>query len=334
MSEVKNLPAKDFHKIDLKNSILLDVREPSEATVRPVNGAVQIPFFELSKKVDSIPKDKPVYVFCSTGDRSEQVAEILADRDYDVYNVEGGLEAVPKTHFVDAKGLKCPGPIVQVDEAVKSALVGDEIQVEADEKAFFSDIEVWCQRTGNELKSLSEKDGVIYATIVKKESPVPETRNFEHGKTFVVFSGDLDKAIASFIMANGAAAMGRPVTMFFTFWGVSILRRPEKVRVKKSLIGKMFGFMMPRGSKKLGLSRMNFGGIGAKMIRAVMKQNGVSSLEELIQSAQEKGVKFVACQMSMELMGIKAEELIDGVELGGVATMLGSTEKSDLTYFI
>ena len=334
MSEVKNLPAKDFHKIDLKNSILLDVREPSEATVRPVNGAVQIPFFELSKKVDSIPKDKPVYVFCSTGDRSEQVAEILADRDYDVYNVEGGLEAVPKSHFIDAKGQKCPGPIVQVDEAVKSALVGDEIQVEADEKAFFSDVEVWCQRTGNELKSLSEKNGVIYATIVKKESPVPETRNFEHGKTFVVFSGDLDKAIASFIMANGAAAMGRPVTMFFTFWGVSILRRPEKVRVKKSFIGKMFGFMMPRGSKKLGLSRMNFGGIGAKMIRAVMKQNGVSSLEELIQSAQEKGVKFVACQMSMELMGIKAEELIDGVELGGVATMLGSTEKSDLTYFI
>ena len=334
MSEVKKFPAKDFYKIDLKNSTLLDVREPSEATVRPVNGAVQIQFFELSKKVDSIPKDKPVYVFCATGDRSEQVAEILADREYDVYDVEGGLDAVPKSHFIDAKGQKCPGPIVQVDEAVKSALVGDEIQVEADEKAFFSDVEVWCQRTGNELKSLSEKDGVIYATIVKKESPVPETRNFEHGKTFVVFSGDLDKAIASFIMANGAAAMGRPVTMFFTFWGVSILRRPEKVRVKKSFIGKMFGFMMPRGSKKLGLSRMNFGGIGAKMIRAVMKQNGVSSLEELIQSAQEKGVKFVACQMSMELMGIKAEELIDGVELGGVATMLGSTEKSDLTYFI
>ena len=334
MSEVKKFPAKDFYKIDLNKSTLLDVRESSEAAVRPLNGAVQIPFFELSKKIDSIPKDKPVYVFCATGDRSEQVAEILADREYDVYDVEGGLDAVPKAHFVDAKGQKCPGPIVQVDEAVKSALVGDEIQVEADEKAFFSDVEVWCQRTGNELKSLSEKDGVIYATIVKKNAPVPETRNFEHGKTFVVFSGDLDKAIASFIMANGAAAMGRPVTMFFTFWGVSILRRPEKVRVKKSLIGKMFGFMMPRGSKKLGLSRMNFGGIGAKMIRAVMKQNGVSSLEELIQSAREKGVKFVACQMSMELMGIKAEELIDGVELGGVATMLGSTEKSDLTYFI
>ena len=314
MSEVKNFPAKDFYKIDLNNSTLLDVREPSEAIVRPVNGAVQVPFFELSKKVDSIPKDKPVYVFCSTGDRSEQVAEILADRDYDVYNVEGGLDAVPKVHFVDAKGLKCPGPIVQVDEAVKSVSVGEEVQVEATEKAFRSDVEVWCQRTGNELKLLSEKDGVIYATVVKRDAPVPEKREFEHGKTFVVFSGDLDKAIASFIMANGAAAMGRPVTMFFTFWGVSLLRRPEKVRVKKSFIGKMFSIMLPRGSKKLGLSRMNFGGIGAKMIRAVMKQNGVSSLEELIENARQKGVKFVACQMSMEL--------------------IGSTEKSDLTYFI
>lgn len=335
MSDVKNFSAKDFHKIDLNNATLLDIREPSEAIGRPVNGAIQIPFFDLSKKIDSIPKDKPVYVFCSTGDRSEQVAEILADRDYNAYNIEGGLDAVPKALFVDAKGQKCPGPIVQVDEAVKKALVGDEIQMEADEKAFLSDIEVWCHRTGNELKSLSEKDGVIYATIVKRDvPPAPERTGFEHGKTFVVFSGDLDKAIASFIMANGAAAMGRPVTMFFTFWGVSVLRRPEKVRVKKSLVGKMFGFMMPRGSKKLGLSRMNFGGIGAKMIRAVMKQNGVSSLEELIESAKQKGVKFVACQMSMELMGITAEELVDGVELGGVATMLGSTEKSDLTYFI
>lgn len=335
MSEVKNFSAKDFYKIDLNNATLLDVRDTSESIVRPVNGALQIPFFDLSKKVDSIPKDKPVYVFCTTGDRSEQVAEILADRDYDVYNIEGGLDAVPKIRFVDAKGVKCPGPIVKVDEAVKSVSVGEEVLVEADEKAFLSDIEVWCHRTGNELKSLSEKDGVIYATIVKRDvPPAPERTGFEHGKTFVVFSGDLDKAIASFIMANGAAAMGRPVTMFFTFWGVSVLRRPEKVRVKKSLVGKMFGFMMPRGSKKLGLSRMNFGGIGAKMIRAVMKQNGVSSLEELIESARQKGVKFVACQMSMELMGITAEELVDGVELGGVATMLGSTEKSDLTYFI
>ena len=171
MSEVKKFLAKDFYKIDSQNSTLLDVRETSEAIVRPVNGALQVPFFELSKKIDSIPKDKPVYVFCSTGDRSEEVAEILADRDYDVYNVEGGLDAIPKVHFVDAKGLKCPGPIVKVDEAVKSVSVGEEVQVEATEKAFFSDVNVWCQRTGNELKSLLEKDGVIYATIVKRDAP-------------------------------------------------------------------------------------------------------------------------------------------------------------------
>ena len=334
MSDVKRFSAKDFFKIDLENSTLLDVREPGEVLVRPVNGAIQIPFFELSKKIDSIPKDKPVYVFCSTGDRSEQVAEILVDRDFDAYNVEGGLNAVPKIHFVDAKGLCCPGPIVKVNDVIRDAFVGDEFQVEATEKAFALDVKTWCERTGNLLKSLDEKDGVIYATIVKQNAPVPEKIEFEHAKTFVVFSGDLDKAIASFIMANGAAAMGRPVTMFFTFWGVSLLRRPEKVLVKKSFIGKMFSLMLPRGSKKLGLSRMNFGGLGAKMIRAVMKQNGVSSLEELIENARQKGVKFVACQMSMELMGIAPEELIDGVELGGVATMLGSTEKSDLTYFI
>lgn len=364
MPDVKNISVEDFHQIDLKTSILLDVREPSEALIHPVEGALQIPFFEFLKKVNTIPKGKPVYVFCTTGDRSEQAAEILADRGYEVYNVEGGVKkpprkttsiskiqepvateakpiaaddkpaAAPQIHTVDAKGAKCPGPIVQVDEAVKKASVGDEILVEATEQAFASDVDVWCQRTGHELKSLDIKDGVIYATIVKRNTPPADKRDFEHGKTFVVFSGDLDKAIASFIMANGAIAMGRPVTMFFTFWGVSILRRPEKVKVKKSLIGKMFGFMMPKGSKKLGLSQMNFGGIGAKMIRSVMKKNGVSSLEELIQSAVDKGVKLVACQMSMELMGIHHEELIDGVELGGVATMLGSAEKSDLTYFI
>lgn len=333
MSEVKILAARDFYKIDLQNSTLLDVREPSEVIVRPINGAVQVPFFELSKKVDSIPKDKPVYVFCSTGERSEQVAEILADRDYEVYNLEGGLEAFSKVHFVDAKGAKCPGPIVQVDEAIKSVSPGEEVQIEATEKAFYSDIQVWCQRTGNELKSLTERDNIIYATVVKRNAPVAEKREFEHGKTFVVFSGDLDKAIASFIMANGAAAMGRPVTMFFTFWGVSLLRRPEKYASKNRLSEKCSALCC-REVPKARLSRMNFGGIGAKMIRAVMKQNGVSSLEELIESAKQKGVKFVACQMSMELMGITAEELIDGVELGGVATMLGSTEKSDLTYFI
>lgn len=150
----------------------------------------------------------------------------------------------------------------------------------------------------------------------------------------MVFSGDLDKTIAAFIMANGAAAMGRPVTIFFTFWGLNILRRPKKVKVKENIVEKMFGFFMPRGTKKLGLSRMNMGGLGAKMIRWIMKEKGVSSLEELIQSAIDHGVRLVACQMSMDIMGIRKEELIDGVELGGVSTFLGSGELSDMSLFI
>ena len=150
----------------------------------------------------------------------------------------------------------------------------------------------------------------------------------------MVFSGDLDKTIAAFIIANGAAAMGRKVTMFFTFWGLNILRKPGKVKVAKTFIEKMFGAMLPRGTTKLGLSRMNMGGAGAKMIRGIMKQKGISSLEELIDSAKAHGVRIVACQMSMDIMGIHQEELIDGVELGGVATFIGSGETSDMSLFI
>jgi peroxiredoxin family protein len=154
------------------------------------------------------------------------------------------------------------------------------------------------------------------------------------GKTIVVFSGDLDKAIASFIIANGAAAMGKKVTMFFTFWGLNILRKEEQVRVNKGLMDRMFGMMMPRGSKKLGLSKMNMGGIGARLIRKVMKDKNVSSLEELIDQARGNGVRLVACNMSMDVMGIKREELIDGIEVGGVAAYLGEAEKSNVNLFI
>ena len=176
--------------------------------------------------------------------------------------------------------------------------------------------------------------GDVLSLIEKAAAAVQVPAAERNDKTFVVFSGDLDKTIAAFIMANGSAAMGRRVTMFFTFWGLNILRRPEKVSVTKSLIERMFGFMMPRGTGKLGLSRMNMGGLGAKMIRGIMNEKGVSTLEELIDSARIHGVRLVACQMSMDIMGIKKEELIDGVELGGVSTFLGSGEQSDMSLFI
>lgn len=150
----------------------------------------------------------------------------------------------------------------------------------------------------------------------------------------IIFSGDLDKAIASFIIANGAASMGNKVNMFFTFWGLNILRKNEHVLTKKDFISTIFSSMMPQGSQKLGLSKMNFLGMGAKMIRGIMNKHNVPSLEELIQQAKENNIKISACQMSMDLMGIKLEELIDGVEVAGVASMLDDNDNSNMNLFI
>lgn len=355
-NECKTITAREFSDLDFSKYTLVDLRLPDEVLVSGIDGALNIPYTQFASKADTIPRDKPVVVYCRTGNISEQYAEILADRGYDVANVEGGYEAcrelnVGKTsvcspcfatcaplaepEFIDAKGLKCPGPIVKVADFLRDKPEGTRICVEATEDAFYSDIQVWCQRTGNRLDDISFTDGVIKAKITRRKAGSAEALGTARdGKTFVVFSGDLDKTLAAFIMANGAAAMGRQVTMFFTFWGLNILRRPERVSVAKSFIERMFSFMMPRGTKKLGLSRMNMGGAGAKMIRSIMKSKGVSSLEELIDSAREHGVRLVACQMSMDIMGIHKEELIDGVELGGVSTFLGSGEQSDMSLFI
>jgi peroxiredoxin family protein len=153
-------------------------------------------------------------------------------------------------------------------------------------------------------------------------------------KTIIMFSGDLDKAMASLIIANGAAAMGDEVTMFFTFWGLNVLRKAKRIKVKKEFMENMFGFMMPRGAEKLGLSKMNFGGAGTAMMKSIMKKKNVSSLPALLESAQVMGVKMIACTMSMDVMGIKKEELIEGVELAGVATYLGEAENSNVNLFI
>jgi|ERR1035441_968451 peroxiredoxin family protein len=153
-------------------------------------------------------------------------------------------------------------------------------------------------------------------------------------KTLIVFSGDLDRAIAAFIIANGAAAMGDDVTMFFTFWGLSILRKDQAPKHKKSFLQGMFGAMMPHGSRKLGISKMNFGGMGARMMRRVMRQQNVMSLEALITTAREQGIKMIGCKMSMDVLGFHEDELIDGVEFVGVATYLGEADKANVNLFI
>lgn len=155
-------------------------------------------------------------------------------------------------------------------------------------------------------------------------------------KTIILFSGDFDKVMAAFIIANGAAAMGDDVTMFFTFWGLNVLRRPEKVKTpgKKSAPQTMFGKMMPKGTGRLGLSKMNFAGMGAPLMKKVMRRANAMSLEDLVASAREQGVKFVACTLSMDILGFKEEEMIPGLEYAGVASYLGEADEANVNLFI
>ncbi|MFC5653775.1 DsrE/DsrF/DrsH-like family protein [Paenibacillus solisilvae] len=152
--------------------------------------------------------------------------------------------------------------------------------------------------------------------------------------TIVLFSGDLDKAIAAFIIANGAAAYDHEVTIFFTFWGLNTLRKDEVVKTNKGLLEKAFGWMMPRGAKRLGLSKMNMAGMGPQMIKHVMKKHNALSLPQLIELAQEQGVKLVGCTMTMDLLGLQQEELMDGIEYGGVAAYLGDASEGKVNLFI
>lgn len=219
------------------------------------------------------------------------------------------------------------------------------MEVQASDFGFSADIEAWCQNTGNTLVSNKIEDGKVVATIAKgqsidsmgenvnlpslgREGILQETKD---GATIVVFSGDLDKALASMIIASGAAAYGKKVTLFFTFWGLSILK---KQTVKKSGIAKLFDLMLPSRAEKLPLSQMNMGGMGPAMIKHLMKQKNVDSLPNMIEQAHQLGVKFVACTMSMDLMGIEKEELFDFVEYGGVATFIGDSEKANMQLFI
>ncbi len=201
---------------------------------------------------------------------------------------------------INACGLQCPGPIVKLSAAICDADVGDVIEISTTDPAFASDLEGFCRRTGNEYEGMTSSKGVSIARVKKGEKPdIACNTKANDSKNIIVFSGDLDKAIASFIIANAAAAMGRKVSMFFTFWGLNVLRKPEKISVKKDFMSKMFGMMMPRGSTKLGLSNMNMSGMGAKMIRGVMKNKNIDSLEDLIKLAQSNGVELIACSMSL-----------------------------------
>lgn len=150
----------------------------------------------------------------------------------------------------------------------------------------------------------------------------------------ILFSGDYDKAMAAYIIANGAAAYDHEVTIFHTFWGLNALRKEELVPVKKGFMEKMFAKMMPRGADNMGLSNMHFAGMGPKLIKNVMKKHNAVPLPNLIEMAQEQDIKLVACTMTMDLLGLQQEELLDGIEYAGVAAYLADAEDGNVNLFI
>ncbi|MCJ7695962.1 MAG: DsrE/DsrF/DrsH-like family protein, partial [Anaerolineaceae bacterium] len=310
-----------------------------------------------------------ILVYCQTGQRSYFASRALNQLGFNAFNLTGGYKtyshaigrqsnfdvfehvsissreeitetppigSLPgNTYTLDACGLQCPGPILKLYNKINEVNPGDIVTVQATDFGFTSDVGAWCQTTGNRLLSLDTENGLIVAKIQKGLSvPQPVGATMSRDKTMVIFSGDLDKALAGFIIANGVVSMGHKATMFFTFWGLNLLRKSEHTKVKKNLVEKMFGFMMPRGTTKATLSQMHMGGMGTAMIKGVMKKKNVDSLPVMMQTAIDNGVKILACQMSMDLMGIKKEELIDDIEIAGVATMVAASDDSNAVIFI
>ena len=348
---------------DIDGSYIVDVRIPESYNIKTINGAVNIPLAELRERINEIPKDKKVILVCNTGYTSYVASRILIQNGYNnVYSLLGGMQlfkeiekdrgkhqeikklqkattltSVSNSNVIriDACGLSCPGPIMKLSDTISKLNNGEILEITSTDRGFYSDVQAWCNSTNNTLLNLINADKKIVATIQKgiNNEQSFQNKNSKNGQTIVVFSNDLDKALASFIIANGAKASGKDVTMFFTFWGLNVLRK-ENITVKKGLVDKMFGFMMPKGADKLTLSKMNMGGLGSLMMKQVMKRKNILSLKELIEQAQKQGVKFIACQMSMDVMGIQKEELLDGVEIGGVAKYIAESNNSNSNLFI
>lgn len=370
---VSFIKVDELDKTDKENIIILDIGTNEEFENGHIEGAINIPLDALRNRLGELDRDKEIVVYCQIGLRSYIANRILTHNGFKVKSISGGYRSYKQQKFkpgenpsapsnaqnindsgqlintfdmnkadkeLDASGLCCPGPIMQVKTTMDKMELGQVLKIISTDLGFYEDIKAWSKRTNNELLNISREGTKIVAFIRKGIASSPLQNNtaplapIKDDKTIVVFSGDLDKAIASFIIANGALAMGKKVTMFFTFWGLNILRKPEKVSVQKSFMDKMFASMMPRGSEKLGLSRMNMAGMGAKMIRNVMRNKNINSLEELIKSAMDNGIQIVACQMSMDVMGLKEEELIDGVKIAGVGYYLGEAEDSNVNLFI
>ncbi len=337
--------------------LLIDVRNEAERTIGKIEGSINIPLEKLRSRLSEIPKDKKIILYCSKGLKSYFASRILMQKGYDVSSLSGGYllykqvkfeksnpnfnckfpQAKTQTHSViklDACGMQCPGPIMKLSETFKTIEEGDIVEISTTDPGFKMDVEAWCNSTQNELLNISTENKITKAQIKKGVAQQISNKVSSNAQTLIVFSNDLDKVMASFIIANGAAAAGKDVTMFFTFWGINALRKSNSPKVKKNLIEKMFGIMMPKGVGKLTLSKMNMLGMGSEMMKAVMKSKNVPSLPELIEMAKANGIRIIACNMAMDVMGIKKEELIENVEIGGVAAYIDASSNANSNLFI
>jgi NADPH-dependent 2,4-dienoyl-CoA reductase/sulfur reductase-like enzyme/peroxiredoxin family protein/rhodanese-related sulfurtransferase/TusA-related sulfurtransferase len=355
-----------------QDGIILDVRTPDEFSLGAIPGAVNIPIDGIRDHLNEIPQDKNIYIYCAVGLRGYLASRVLMQHGFNnVFNLSGGYKLYQaattpvvlndkdmiacslglgdsnankmeiETIKIDACGLQCPGPIMKLKKSIEGINIGERLEVISTDPAFRRDSQAWCNMTGHKMISQSADSGKYISVIEKVEkkkvsNEISEVsvENNNKGKTFIMFSDDLDKALATFVLANGAVATGEKVTIFFTFWGLNAIKRTKKPKVQKDIFGKMFSMMLPSDTMALKLSKMHMMGIGSKMMRFIMKKKGIDSLESLRQQAIDSGVEFIACQMSMDVMGVKEEELLDNVTIGGVATYMERADKSNINLFI
>ena len=354
---------RELAAADRAEVCLVDVRTPEEYALGTIDGAVNIPLDDLRGRLGEIDRESDVIVFCAVGLRGYLAQRILLGRgDRRVRNLAGGYKtyslATQKVEPVegqpcgqaedsgaesgdmlrlDACGLQCPGPIMQVKNAVDGMKAGQRIEVKATDPGFARDAESWCRSTGNRFVSKTSEGGYHTVVIEKREacgSAVTPAAGGSRDKTFIMFSDSLDRAIATFVLANGAAATGGKVTIFFTFWGLNVIKKRRKPHVEKDIFGRMFAWMLPSDSTCLHLSKMSMLGLGDRLMRHIMRRKNISQLEELMREAVYNGVELIACQMTMDMMGISRDELIDGVTVGGVATYMGRAGNSGVNLFI
>ncbi len=365
--------AEHFHVADIEkfdsNKKLIDVRTREEVLAGAIPGAMHIPLHEIRERIGELSKEKEYMIYCQAGLRGYLAYRIFKQKGLKASNLDGGYKTycmVNKNALydksemtddaggememaanqedgvlkivkqIDVSGLQCPGPISKLRSAIDEIEKGQAIEVIATDPGFAADVPAWCRSTGNQCVNIEKIPGGKFKATVKKLGKLEcsAITTCQKKMTNVIFSNDLDKAMAALIIANGAAAAGYETTLFFTFWGLSLLRKEPEKPVEKNLVEKMFGMMLPKGVNGLKLSKMHMGGMGTAMMHKVMADKHVTSLKDLLKSAIDNKVKLVACSMSMDVMGIKETELIDGVEIGGVAMYIDELSKSNSGLFI